>query len=196
MTDDILERLAGNWWTFLLRGIVALVLALFAFLEPQATASGLVYFVAGYFIVSGAVSLFAGLSFNGIGSWWALILLGLAQAFLGVVMLSQPGAGPLAIAYLVAIWAFSTGLMEISSAIALRNYISNEFWWILLGIVTIVLGVYIVMRPDAGLFALVYTIGIYAALAAGSLIGLAFRIKNMPGNVRKAARQAVEGTVR
>jgi uncharacterized membrane protein HdeD (DUF308 family) len=191
MTNDVLQRLTGQWWTFLLRGIIALGLAFLAFSQPGAFASGLVYFVGAYFIIGGALALFAGISFTGAGSWWALILLGLAQAFLGIVMLSEPGAGPLALAYLVAIWAFSTGIMEISSAIALRSLIKNEFWWILLGIVTLALGGYVIMRPDLGVLTLVYTIGIYAAFAAGSLIGLAFKIKSLDGDVR-SAKKAIE----
>jgi uncharacterized membrane protein HdeD (DUF308 family) len=189
MITDAVERLTGQWWTFLLRGIVALGLAVFAFGQPATMASGLAYFVAAYFIISGFLSLFAGISFSGVGSWWALILLGLAQASLGVIMIAEPGAGPLALAYLVAIWAFTTGMMEISAAIALRSYISNEFWWVLLGVVTLGLGFYTVLHPDLGVLALVYTIGFYAALAAGSLIGLAFRIKSLDHAVRTPAKR-------
>ncbi len=195
MTTDLIERLTGQWWTFLLRGIVALGLAVLAFAAPAAMASGLVYFVAAFFIVSGALALLAGVSFTGVGSWWALILTGLVQAALGIIMLAEPGAGPLALAFFVAIWAFSTGVMEISSAIALRSYIDNEFWWILLGVMTLVFGVYVVARPDLGILALVYSIGIYAALAAGTLIGLAFRIKNAGHEIEKyrtAAKQAAQ----
>ena len=190
MTSDVLERLTGHWWTFLLRGIVALGLAIVAFAAPAATASALVYLVAAYFIISGALSLFTGISFTGVGSWWALILLGLVQGLLGILMLAEPGAGPLALAYLVAIWAFSAGIMEISAAIALRNFVSNEAWWLLLGIITLAIGVYTVLRPDLGVLALVYTIGIYAVLAAGSLIALAFRIKSLNRDLRMTPNHA------
>jgi uncharacterized membrane protein HdeD (DUF308 family) len=91
----------------------------------------------------------------------------------------------LALAYLVAIWAFSTGLMEITSAVALRDVINNEFWWILLGIVTFGLGVYIVVRPDIGVLALVFALGIYAAVAGISLIAFSFRIRGAGEDVRK-----------
>jgi uncharacterized membrane protein HdeD (DUF308 family) len=92
---------------------------------------------------------------------------------------------------LVAIWAISTGLAEVSSAIALRNFIKNEFWWVLLGIITLAFGMYVVLRPDLGVLALVYSIGIYAALAGGSLIGLGIRIKNAGRDVAKLRTKVV-----
>jgi uncharacterized membrane protein HdeD (DUF308 family) len=178
MIADSLDQITANWWTFVVRGVFALAIAAFAFAAPTKMAAGLVYFVAAFFIVSGLVSVFAGISFTGSGHWWALILMGLVQGALGIYMLATPGVGPLALAYLVAIWAFSAGLLEIMSAIALRRYIDNEVWWVLLGILTVALGVYVVIYPALGVLALVYAIGIYAALAGISLIGLGFRIKN------------------
>src|SRR5579871_6471001 len=98
MIADTVSQLSSKWWTFLLRGIVALVIAAFAFLSPGPTAAALVYVFAAYFIISGLVSMIAGFSFTGLGHWWALVLMGFVQAVLGVMMLGQPGAGPLALA--------------------------------------------------------------------------------------------------
>ena len=182
---DAIQALTGKWWTFLLRGLVALALAVFAFVAPGTMSSALVYIVAAYFIITGLLAIVAGLSFTGIGNWWLLVLYGIGSGALGIIMLTQPGAGPLALAYLVAIWAFSTGLMEIASAIAFRDFIKNEFWWVLLGIVTFALGVYIVIRPDLGVLALVYAIGIYSVIAGISLIAFSFKVKGAADDVRK-----------
>ena len=197
MIKDTVQLLASKWWTFVLRGVVALALAVFAFAEPSLMANGLIYVVAAFFIINGLIGFFAGLSFTGVGSWWALILLGVAQMVLGVIMIAQPGVGPLALAYLVAFWAFSTGLVEISSAIALRSYISDEFWWILLGVITLAFGVYVVLRPNLGVLALVYVVGVYAVLAGIFLIGTGFRIKNVGKDVDKqvaAFKRTAEST--
>jgi len=185
MVGDTIELFASKWWTFLLRGLVAIALAAYAFAAPSSMETVLVYIVAAYFIINGLIALWAGISTSGTGSWWLLIIFGLGSGALGILMLMKPGVGPLALAYLVAIWAFSTGLMEITSAIALRDFINNEFWWILLGIVTFALGVYIVVRPDIGVLALVYAIGIYAAIAGISLVAFAFRIRGAGADVRK-----------
>ena len=178
MLVDTINQISSKWWTFLVRGIVALALAAFAFAAPATVASGLVYIFAAYFIISGVAALFAGVSFTGVGHWWALVLMGLVQGALGFIMLAQPGVGPLALAYFFALWMISSGVLEISSAIALRSYVSNDFWWILLGIITLAFGFYVVLRPGLGVLALVYTIGFDAVFAGISLVAFSFRIKN------------------
>lgn len=185
MIDDTVSQLSAKWWTFLLRGLAALALAAFAFASPGTTATALAYVFAAYFLVSGVAALFAGISLTGAGSWWTLTLLGVVQCALGFMMLTEPGAGPLALAYLFAIWTISTGALELSSAVALRSYIDNEFWWVLLGIITLAFGFYVILHPNLGLLALVYTIGIYAVLAGTSLIGFSFRIKHAGSDLAK-----------
>lgn len=183
MIADTVNQLSSKWWTFLLRGIVALALAAVCFMSPGSTASALVYIAAAYFIIAGLVTIIGGFSFTGIGHWWLFVITGFVQAALGVIMLSQPGMGPLALAYLFAIWMIMSGVTEISSAIALRDVIGNEFWWILLGIITLAAGAYVVIAPGLGLLALVYTIGFYAIFAGISLILLAFHLKGMAGTL-------------
>jgi len=190
MVTDAISQLSSRWWTFLLRGIIALALAVFAFMMPAAMATALVYIFAAYFIISGVATIAAGVSLTGAGSWWLLILLGIVEAILGFIMLTEPGAGPLALAYLFAIWVILTGTTEISAAVMVREYTnSNEIWWILLGLVTLAVGIYVVINPALGVPALVYTVGIYAALAGISLIALSFRIKGFPKAVARAVAQ-------
>jgi len=62
MIADTVNQLSNKWWTFLVRGLVALVLAAFALGSPAATANGLVYVVAAYFIISGVTAIVAGFS--------------------------------------------------------------------------------------------------------------------------------------
>jgi uncharacterized membrane protein HdeD (DUF308 family) len=56
-----------------------------------------------------------------------------------------------------------------------------------LGAISLVTSCYVIVRPDLGLLALVYAIGIYAALAGGALIALAFRIKSAFAKVERLA---------
>jgi uncharacterized membrane protein HdeD (DUF308 family) len=177
MIAGSLQRLTGKWWTFLVRGVLALALALFAFVAPGPTAGGLVLLLATYFVLSGALSLYAGISFNGVGHWWALVLIGILQIALGLIMVAIPLAGALSLAYLCAVWAISTGIMEISSGIALRGQAADEFWSILLGVLTLAFGFYVIVEPGIGILTLVFTVGFYALLAGGALFALAFRLR-------------------
>ena len=178
MIETIAQQATSKWWTFLVRGLIALALGVFVFMEPSTAVVGLIYFVAAYFIVNGCMALVGGVSLTGFSGAPLLVLTGLAQVALGILMIARPGVGPLALAYLVAIWAISTGLLELSAGIAFRNVIENGAWWIVLGILTLALGVYIIFRPDLGVIALVYAVGIYAVLAACVLFALAFNLRS------------------
>ena len=185
MIADSVNRLTANWWTFLVRALVAFAIAVWAFASPGTMATGLVYLLAAYFIITGVMSVFAGFSFAGTGHWWALILVGVLEAFLGVYMLTTPGVGPLALAYIVALWSIATGLLELTAAIQFRSVVPNDFWWGLLGVLTVAIGVYIIYNPGLGVLALVYTIGVYAVLAGIALTALAFRIKSAGSQIVK-----------
>ena len=62
MIADTVALLSGRWWAFLLRGLVALALAVFAFVAPGSLATVLVYVVAAYFIINGLFALISGVS--------------------------------------------------------------------------------------------------------------------------------------
>jgi uncharacterized membrane protein HdeD (DUF308 family) len=177
MRPETIAQLSAKWWTFLVRGIVALGIAAYAFTSPGGTATALAYVVAAYFIVSGVAAVVAGVSSTGVGHCFGLIPLGIVQAALGVYMLSLPGIGPLAFTRFFAIWMITSGVAELSLAIAMGNVIKSEFWLGLLGVPTLAIGWHVVVRPDLGFVALVYTVGFYGVLAGASLIGLVFRIK-------------------
>jgi len=185
MASDLVSQLTSNWWTFLVRALFAFGIAAWAFSSPSSMASGLVYLLAAYFIVNGVVEVIAGVSFAGADRWFALILVGALQVFLGIYMLVTPGIGPLAVAYLVAIWAIAVGLLELVSAIRYRQYLNNDFWWGFLGVLTIAVGVYIIMNPGIGLLGIVYAIGVYGVLAGIALTVLAFRIKNAGSDLKQ-----------
>ena len=179
MNNDAVAQITGKWWTFLLRGIVALCLAAFAFAAPSAMTTALVYVFAAYFIISGIASLALGFSFTGVGHWWAFVFLGAVETALGILMLAQPGAGPLALAYLFALWLVTSGTLEIAGAVTLRDLISGTVWWALLGVISVAFGFYVLWRPDLGLLALDYVVGWYALFAGIALTVFAFRVKSV-----------------
>lgn len=178
MFNDVAQTITDKWWTFLVRGIAALILGVAVFAYPMATATALVYIVAAYFIIAGIAQIAGGVTFSGVGQWWLLVLMGAMSVILGFVMITQPGMGPLALAYLVAMYAIFNGLMEISSGAMLSRVVPHSGWWIFLGAVTLLLGMYIIVYPGLGVAALVYMVGFYALAVAVALIVFAFRLKS------------------
>ena len=82
MIADMVQEISKKWWTFVLRGVIALLVAAYAFAAPQGMQIALVYFVGAYFLLSGVFAVYAGVFFTGVGNWWAYIIMGIISAAL------------------------------------------------------------------------------------------------------------------
>ena len=79
--------------------------------------------------------------------------------------------------YLIAFWAIFTGVLEIVAGIRLRRLLANELLLILMGVLSLLFGLFIIIFPSAGALAVVLWIGAYAFVFGIMLIALAFRLR-------------------
>ena len=110
--------------------------------------------------------------------WWALVLRGLFAVLFGIIALAWPGITALVLLYLIAAWAFVTGIFEIVAAIRLREEIRGEWLLALSGILSVLFGLALVIWPGAGALALIWVIGAYAIAFGALLIALGFRLRS------------------
>ena len=171
--------LAHNWWVLALRGLCAIIFGILAFVWPGVTLGVLVLLYGAYALVDGVLAIIAALSKRqGSGlPWWALLLEGLLGIAAGLVAFVWPGITALFLLFLIAAWAIVTGIFEIIAAIRLRKEIEGELWLALSGIVSILFGVLLFVRPGAGALTVVWLIGTYAIFFGIFLLALAFRLK-------------------
>jgi|SRR3989442_7875057 len=170
--------LVRNWWALALRGLVAILFGLIAFLNPRVTLAALVLLFGAYAVVDGIFAIIAGIrAAERHERWWPFAIEGLAGLVAGVITFVVPLATALALLYLVSFWATFTGIVRIIAAIRLRKEIQGEWMLILNGVLTVIFGVLLVAVPGAGLVTLVWLIGAYALVIGVVLLGLAFRLR-------------------
>ena len=161
--------LARNWWALALRGVLAVLLGLIAFLLPGVFLASLVLLFGAYALVDGLFAIIAGLrAAQRHERWWPLALEGLANIVVGIVTFLLPAAAAFALLLLVSAWAIVTGAFRIAAAIRLRTHIQGEWLLILNGLMSVIFGVIIVVFPAAGLVSLVWLIGVYSLLMSGN----------------------------
>ena len=171
--------LARNWWTLLIRGLLAIAVGVIAFVRPELTVRALVLVFAVYAIVNGVMALIAAIRGAQRGERWGMLLLeGIAGVGAGAIALFWPGITLLALIALIAAWAVLSGVFEIAAAIRLRKEITGEWLLALAGIVTLGFGVLLVVFPSAGALALVLLVGLYAVLFGATLVALSFRLRS------------------
>jgi uncharacterized membrane protein HdeD (DUF308 family) len=172
----IVDAFARNWWVLLIRGILAVLFGLMAFVLPGVTLVTLVLLYGVYALADGIAALWVG----GRGRTWSLVLGGVLGILIGIFTFISPGITAIALLYLIAAWAIVRGIFEIITAIQLRREISNEWALIIGGILSILFGVVLVVNPAAGALAMVWVIGIYALVFGLLMIVLAFRVRGLP----------------
>jgi len=67
----------------------------------------------------------------------------------------------------------------VAVAIRLRKEIEGEGWLIAAGILSILFGAFLVIRPAAGALALLWLIGAFAVVFGVIVIALGFRLKSL-----------------
>ena len=171
--------LAKNWWSLVLRGAVAILLGVAAFVWPGITLAALVYFFAAYAVIDGVLSLAGAMRAAEVHErWGSLLLEGLAGIFAAFVTVVWPGITALALVYVIAAWALITGIAEIAAAVRLRHHIHGEWLLGLAGIASILFGVLIAAMPAAGALAIALWVGIYLMVFGVVLVSLGFRLRN------------------
>lgn len=169
---------ARKWSVVVLRGVLAILFALAAFVWPDITVLVLIWMFGIYALLDGLFSVAAGRSRRRDSSrGWAFLLKSLGRIAAGVAALIWPQLATLAIVLLVAGWAIVTGILEIAAAIRLRDEIKHEWLLGLGGIVSIVLGGFLLMQPFTAGIALIWTIAAYAMIFGVLLIALGFRLR-------------------
>jgi uncharacterized membrane protein HdeD (DUF308 family) len=184
--------LGRNWWALALRGLLAIVFGLIAFINPAAMVAAFVLLFGAYAIIDGIFAIVAGVrAAERHERWWPLALKGVIDIVAGIIVFRVPAAGVVALLFLVAFWALMTGVLEIVAAVRLRREIEGEWLLILSGILSLVFGIIVLARPEAALLVLVWWIGAYAIVSGVVLIVLAFKLR-----ARHQAAPAATGAAR
>ena len=180
----VLDTFRLNWWLLALRGLVAVLFGVLAFIWPGATLLTLVWLFGAFALVNGVLSLVLAVKTpKGYPKVGSLIFGGLLGILAGLLTFVMPGITALGLLILIAAWAIITGVMELVAAVRLRKVINNEWLLILAGIASVLFGIILLVKPAVGALALIWWIGAWAIIFGILLMVLAFRMRNAKGFV-------------
>lgn len=173
----MVNTLAQNWWTLVLRGVAAVIFGILAYVWPGITFTVLVLFFGAYALWDGVFALIAAFRTQA-ERRWPLVMEGLVGIAAGVLTFIWPGAATLALLLIIGAWAFVTGIFEIVAAIRLREEIEGEWLLLISGLLSVLFGIALAIWPAAGLVAVTWLIGAYSIVFGILLIVLGFRLRN------------------
>jgi uncharacterized membrane protein HdeD (DUF308 family) len=177
---SLLRDVLTRWWIPAVRGVVAILFGIAAWLWPRSTLGILVTLFGAFALVDGALA-----ALNGLRSrWWPMLALGLLGIAVGVFTFLRPRITVLILLYTLAAWAIGRGVMEIAAAIRLRKEMTGEWLLMLAGFASIVFGGLVIAFPRAGALSLVWVIGGYALVVGVLSLGLALKMRREAGRGR------------
>jgi uncharacterized membrane protein HdeD (DUF308 family) len=109
-------------WALLVEGLVGIGAGIATFVWPGLTALVLLYIIAAWAVVTGIFELVAAVRLRQvIHNEWMLVLAGIASLVFGIALFAAPGAGALALVWLIAVYAILFGLLLLALAWRLRG---------------------------------------------------------------------------
>lgn len=113
MSDTHAHVPGAGWGWILLYGIVSVIVGAFAFAWPFAATYAATVVIGAFFLVSGAVSIAAGVMGRGAQSRWYAVLLGIVSIAAGLILWFEPLTGALSLTLLVVAWLLIRGALEL-----------------------------------------------------------------------------------
>ena len=129
---DGVAALVGGWqtkdsgkpmWQIVLVGIVGIAAGIFTFVQPGVTAVALLILIAAWAIVNGVFEIAAAIRLRKeIENEWLLILSGVLSIAFGIFMIVNPGAGAMAVLWLIGVFAIAYGALLVMLSFKLKKH--------------------------------------------------------------------------
>lgn len=123
------RRSDPQWWLALLLGLVSIGAGVIAILQPALTALVLVLLMGANAIATGVLDIALAIRLrNEIRGLAALYLAGAVSILFGVLVFLFPGAGALALVWLISFYAILSGVLLLAAAWRLRRHGEPAAW--------------------------------------------------------------------
>jgi uncharacterized membrane protein HdeD (DUF308 family) len=157
------------WWTFVVRGFVAVLFGLVVLLWPALSLGVLVFSFGIFALLQGILSAVPGVSKIG-GRIYFLLIEGVVGILAGVFSFLGPGIGRMlwpevatrTLLVFIAFWALLSGIAEVIGSFRLPGEIKGKWLYTLSGFVCLLLGLVLLSRSALGALGNASAIGLSA----------------------------------
>ena len=176
--DDVKESVR-YWWTYLIGGILLLVVGVLVLMYPVTSYAGLSLYFAAAILVNGIMQIIFSVNNRTVLSGWGWYLTGgIIDLIVGGYLLTYPVVAAATLPLYIGFWLMFRSFSAISTSLDLRAMGMQGWGWLLvIALLTLALAVGILFNPGLGvLTAISFTSFAMLALGVGSII-VAFRLR-------------------
>jgi uncharacterized membrane protein HdeD (DUF308 family) len=164
------------WWSFLLRGVFATALGLFALLWPTLSVSVLALAVGSYLIADGTAGLIAALR---AGARDRALLQPVVSLAIGTVLVLWPEGSLQLLLAAFGAWLGVVGLNQVLNA---RQFAAGDparTALLAIGAIVALLGLVLLLSPGGGLVLITWAIGLAALVVGAHLSFFALQLRQL-----------------
>ena len=189
MEVDILYR---SWWSYLIRGVLALIFGILFIAYPGATLGTFMTIVGIFFVIDGVVNIIRSIVFIFRKEPWGWTLVwGIVGLLIGAVLIKHTEESLYIAAILLGIWVIITAIAEIAVSIDMPPESGRGFLAVF-GIISLGFGIVLLVWTAGTVYALMVFIGIYLFFVALMDFIITFYALNYQRKEKKEIEEAVE----
>lgn len=169
------------WWLWLVRGALAILFGIAAWVWPGLTLTTLIWLLGAYIFIDGVIDIIGFFRHRDL-SWGRrslLLVWGIVEIVAAVVIWIAPGLGVVTMMVIFGVWVMLTGMFLLVGAFTKDGHLMSPWIQAIMGILGVLVGIYLVVEPGRGALATIWAIGVTAIVYGIFLIIAAFRIRSL-----------------
>jgi len=183
----ISDKLGDVWWSFFIRGLLAVALGIAALFWPKATLALLIRLIGLYVLFDGVLSLLAAFRARELGAY---LVPGLISVAIGLILLFWPDVTGRLLLVIVGLWAVFQGVILFLAGRRADMNDPDRGLAITIGAVAVIAGLILVIWPGTGVITISWLIAIVALSIGALLIFLGLRLRQVEKRVENLNRPA------
>ncbi len=112
-----------KWWMLLIEGLISVGIGVLSIVWPGMTALALLWLIAFWAVLTGIFEIGTAIQLRKvIEGEWLLILSGILSILFGLLLVVMPGAGALAVIWIIGLYAVAFGVLLVVLAFRMRSF--------------------------------------------------------------------------
>lgn len=167
-----------TWWMLLVRGLVGVILGIVLLAWPRESVEALIMLIGAFALATGVLIVAHGIA---VRLFWPAVAAGGAMTIIfGLIFLLAPGAIATIVVVLVGIWAVIFGIIELAGSSVIRRMNMDATFPLAIGIISLVFGLVLLVRPGVGIVTASILIGAYFLVTGAMSLWQALRVRTAP----------------
>lgn len=174
--------------TLALRGLANIILGGIVVLWPSATLYVLIVLFSLNLMFVGLFAIFEPLFDRSNHHSILTVILGILGVIVGIFLIARPEIAASIVSLLIAFWALLFGIADLYAGFAVSDAKSKApaaWFLILIGIISLIFGVYVLFNPITGAITFVWLVGLYALIVGVILVVASFFVKSSKKSNKK-----------